>query len=166
MNQTVFLFIVGIVALAVQSSVIGKILPSELKPDLTLIVIAWSTSHVKFTIGICFSFFYGLSVDLMSGSPLGLIGLLYLFTYILFGYTDSYLEVTGAARNYLSVFFASSVIFSTLFLTRALVGDVELGWTQVYWIVMKSFSTATFSWLLFKMLNVIWVGYSKVTGTI
>lgn len=165
MNQVFFIAIAGIILLAVQSSVIADVMPSELRPDLSLILIAWSTSWIKFSVGICFSFFYGLCIDLMSGTPLGLMGLLYLSIFVFLGYIQSYLQVTGVAGNYLSVFCASIIIFSVVSLSRAILGDTDISGRQFYWIVLKSLSTATFSWLVFKFLNITRLEYSKITGT-
>jgi cell shape-determining protein MreD len=166
MNQAFFIAVAGIILLAVQSSVMGDVAPSELRPDLTLILVAWSTGWIRFPVGICFSFSYGLCIDLMSGAPLGLMGILYLSIFVFLGYIESYLQVTGVARNYISVFFASFIIFSAVSLARAFLGDTDIYGYQFYWVVMKSLSTATFSWLVFRLLNLTWKEYSKIVGTV
>lgn len=166
MNQIIFLIALGSIALIIQSSVFFHVLPSEWRPDLTLIILAWLSTNTHFLIGLFFSFFLGLGLDLMSGAQSGLFALLYLMLYIFFGYLDSYFEVTGVARNYVSIFYASCIIFSTLFVSRALAGDIDLSLHNLYWVLVKSLSTATFSWPTLKALNIIWDEYSKVTGAI
>ncbi len=164
MNQVVFLLALGMLSLTAQSSVMFHVLPPEWRPDLTLILLAWSTSHVRFFIGLCFSFVLGLCMDLMSGTPFGLFGLLYILAYIFFAYLDSYFEVAGVTRNYFSIFLASFVIFSALFAYRALYGEINLGWLNLYWVMVKSISVATFSWPTLILMNIIWNEYSKVSG--
>ncbi len=164
MNQILFLVVTGTVAFAIQSSVIFQLVPTELRPDLTLIVLAWSSSHTTFPVGVSFSFILGLCLDIMTGSPLGLSGLIYLLTYIVFGYLDSYFEVTGVARNYISIFLASCMIFTVMLVFRAFTTDVDFALYNVYWIIAKSLSTATFSWFTLKAMNIIWKEYSKVVG--
>lgn len=164
MNQILFLMVTGTVAFAIQSSVIFQLVPPELRPDLTLIVLAWASSHSTFLVGVSFSFVLGLCLDIMTGSPLGLSGLLYLITYIIFGYLDSYFEVTGVARNYISIFLASCIIFTAMLAFRALTTDIDFTLYNVYWIIAKSLSTATFSWVTLKAVNIMWKEYSKVAG--
>lgn len=166
MIDAIFLVVAGIMALSIQSSVVGLIIPAELRPDLALIVVAWSTGRIKFPVGICFSFMLGLCMDVMSGTPTGLLGLLLMITYIFLGYVDSYMEVTGVARNYISIFLASAILFSAIFFSRALAGETDLGWPQFYWIIVKSISTASFSWVVLKFLNFSWNEYSKLVGTV
>ncbi|MGD9819268.1 MAG: rod shape-determining protein MreD [Desulfomonilaceae bacterium] len=165
MTQILFLSITGLIALTVQSSTIFKIIPNEIKPDLALILIAWSTGRIKFSIGVCFSFCYGLCLDMMSGSPLGLIGLLYLLTYVFFGYIDSFLEVTGVGRIYFTIFLACVFIYIALHISRGLLGEMNFGVSQLYWVLITSISTATFSWLIFKLLDRSWSEYSRIVGT-
>ncbi len=164
MNQIFFLIVAGTLAFAIQSSVIFQLAPPEFRPDLSLIVLAWACSNSRFLIGVSFSFISGLCLDVMSGSPLGLMALLYLLTYISFGYLDSYFEVTGVARNYISIFLASCMIFTAMLVFRALATDIEFALYNVYWIIVKSLSTATFSWVTLKAMNIMWKEYSKVVG--
>lgn len=166
MSQFLFLVVWGIVALSLQSSVLLLLIPSALRPDLTITVIAWSSGHIKFSVGIIFSFLLGLCVDLMSGAPLGLSGLLYMVIYVFFGYLDSYLEATGVARNYVAIFFASVIVFSSMIVARTLAAEGNPGMYEIYWVLVKSFSTATFSWLALEALNLVWKEYSKITGAI
>lgn len=166
MNQIIFLIAVGSLAFVIQSSVIFQFAPQEFRPDLTLIVVAWSSNQSSFLVGLAFSFILGLSLDSMSGSPMGLLGLLYPMTYILFGYLDSYFEVTGVALNYISIFLASCMLFTAIIVFRYLATDVGFSGFNVYWIVVKSLSTATFSWVTLKAISIVWKEYSKVVGAI
>ncbi|MBI4963932.1 MAG: rod shape-determining protein MreD [Desulfomonile tiedjei] len=164
MREIVFLFAVGIVALTLQTTSLGFLVPSAYKPDLILALVVWAGLRVTFVPGVGFAFLVGLVMDTLSGSPAGLFALVYCLAFVASGYVDSVVPIDDPVGWAVTVFLASAVAGFLVLMTRWLAGPVEFSAHTFVWILVRSLVTAGAAVAAFLCLDKIWAGYSRIIG--
>ena len=82
MKRFVIIFILGLVFLTLQSSLLPLILPWGLKPDFLVILVTYLGLHETLGRGAFTAYVLGLLQDVFAGQVLGLYGLALLVTFI------------------------------------------------------------------------------------
>ncbi len=159
-----FILLVYIVAVIVQTSSVGFVMPVGYKPDIMLILVVWASLRLTVVAGIAFAFVAGIVVDLLSGSPTGLFALVYCLTFVASSSANSTFEINRPMGRASVVLAATLVSGAAVVLTRWLAGPVSVGIQTLLLILSKSVITALTSFVVFPLLDRSWDGYGKLVG--
>lgn len=164
MTDVLFMLIVGISALVLQTTSLAFLVPVGYKPDIILILVAWSSLRMPFAVTAGFAFFAGILIDLLSGSPMGLFSIIYCVIFLMYGYCQATLQLEGAVAQGLAIFCLTLIAGGVVVLVRLLAGPVGFGWNAALWILMKSLFTGLASTLILPLLDRLRKGYTRLVG--
>ena len=164
MNELIFFLVVGLLSLVFQSSVLGKILPFEYKPDVALLVVIWIGVKGDYFYGILSVFTLGLAMDLLSGSPLGLFPVIYLSAFLFASYVNQSFDVERLGLGWSITIVTCFVSFCMVFLARWLGGQILFESSIIKLIILKTILTSLGLLIVKPVLDGAWKGYSKVIG--
>lgn len=164
MTDTVFLFIVAIVFLVLQTISLAALISGPYKPDLMVSLIVWSGMHTPFSAGICCAFGIGLLVDIFSGGQLGLFAITYTIIFVLTASVHEYLEIDTWPGRFLCVGAAT-------LLSGAIVGGIRMvadpaPWEiqPMIWFIGKALTTSLAALAVFPFLDRGWATYCRLVG--
>ncbi len=164
MKSFIFAFLTGTMVVLLQVTSFGFTVSAQNKPDLFLILVVWSSVRLSFAGGVGFSFFLGIVADMLSGSPIGLFGLIYCLLFTACGYLNATMRVDTRMGRALMVLAGVPATGSMVLLVRWVGGPVEIGWQTVQWFVVKSLVTTAIGLALFPLLDGAWRRYSRLVG--
>ncbi len=165
MKDAVFLVLLTLPFLVIQTTSFGFLADAEYKPDLMLIIVAWASLRIPFLAGVGVAFCGGILMDLFSGCPSGLFSIIYCLVLVLFGYMDSKFQVDTNTAKVTMIFIATLAAGCMVLLMRRAGGPIEFGWHVVQWVIVKSGVTAAASAIILPLLDKLWWGYSRLVGT-
>jgi rod shape-determining protein MreD len=164
LREIIFLSVVGTAGLALQTALIGFIIPGDYKPDLILSLVVWAGLRATYVAGVGFAFVIGLCVDTLSGSPTGFFALIYCLAFVASGYVDSVVPIDDPIGWAVTVFLASVVSGCLVLMMRWFAGPLGFSGYTVMWIAGKSLVTGGFAVALLPCLDKAWAGYSRIVG--
>lgn len=164
MTDILFMLIVGIAALVLQTTSLAFLIPVSYKPDLILILVAWASLRMPFTVAAGFAFFAGILIDLLSGSPMGLFAIIYCAILVMCGYCQATLQMESPVAQGVVICFMTLIAGAVVLLTRWIGGPMGFGWNAVQWILLKSLFTALTSAVVLPLLDRIRKGYTRLVG--
>ena len=165
MKDVLFVLVIGLAAIVLQTTFLSFAVGNDYKPDLILIFIVWASTRIQFLAAVGLAFFGGLVVDLFSGSPSGLFSITYCVMILTIGYMDSKFQVESNSAKAIMVFVSSLAVGCIIMIMRRAAGPVEFVWSVGQWIIFKSGITGLVSLMIFPALDTIWSGYSRLVGT-
>jgi rod shape-determining protein MreD len=165
LKDALFLVLLMLPSLVIQTTSLGFLADAEYKPDLILIIVAWASLRIPFLIGVGVAFCGGILMDLFSGCPSGLFSIVYCLVLLLFGYMDSKFQVGTNTAKVTMIFIATLASGCMVLLMRRAGGPTEFGWHIVQWVIVKSGITAAASAIILPLLDKLWWGYSRLVGT-
>jgi rod shape-determining protein MreD len=164
LRNGLFLVVIGVAALVLQTTSWGFLIPAAYKPDLTLILVIWVSLRMTFGIGAGFAFAVGLAIDMLSGSPTGLFALIYCLIFVTCGFLHSTFRIDVLSGKALTVFGSTLAAGGIVFFVRWLSGSFELGWSVSQWVLLKSVVAALASLAVFPVVDRVWAGFSRLVG--
>ena len=164
MRNVLFLVVIGVTALVLQTTSWGFLIPAAYKPDLALILVIWVSLRMTFGIGAGFAFAVGLAIDMLSGSPTGLFALIYCLLFVTCGFLHSTFRIDVLSGKALTVFGSTLAAGGIVFFVRWLSGSFELGWSVSQWVLLKSVVAALASLAVFPVVDRVWAGFSRLVG--
>ncbi len=165
MREFLFLSLVGVAALLVQTTALAFAVPLEYKPDLMLIAVVWAALNSTFLPGICFSFLGGLLVDMLSGSPTGMFALIYSLIFVTCGYLNEVLSVEGPTAIFMLVLGASVCSGVAVLWARWLNSPTDYSWAAFWWVLGKSLATAATAAAVLPLTRSAGGGYERFGGS-
>jgi rod shape-determining protein MreD len=163
-TDILFMLIVGIATLILQTTSLAFLIPVGYKPDLILVLVAWGSLRMPFTVAAGFAFLAGILIDLLSGSPMGLFAIIYCAIFVMCGYCQATLQLEGPVAQGLVIFCLTLISGAVALLTRWIAGPVEFGWHAAQWIMLKSLFTGFASAILLPLLDRLRKGYIRLVG--
>lgn len=165
MNEVIFMLLIGLISLVLQTTSLGFLLPPDYKPDLFLILVVWASLRLSFVVGILFSFIAGMLIDVMSGSPIGLFSLLYCSIFVFSGYSNETVHLDVPSGRGITVLTAGFFIAIMVLLSRWVEASyLDLTGPVLWWIFLKIVITALAAVPLFSVLDAFWAGFERIVG--
>lgn len=164
MIDVLFVVCAGIVALGMQTTSLAFVISPAYKPDLMLVLVVWAGLRLPFVGGVVCAFVVGVVVDLLSGSPPGLFGLVYSLVFVVCRHLGGIVRLDGFAGRAILVLCAALWAGIAVLLARLFRGPVGFGWHVVAWITTKSIITAVAAVVLFPCIDWAWLAFSRLLG--
>jgi rod shape-determining protein MreD len=164
LRDGLFVLVVGIAALVLQTTSWAFVIPAAYKPDLILILVLWASFRMPFVTGVGFAFAAGAAVDLFSGAPFGLFATFYCILFAACGFLDSTFRIDSLSGKAVTVFGSTLAAGGIVFFVRWLSGPFEWNWSASQWVLLKSLIAAVASLLVFPVIDRVWAGYSRLVG--
>lgn len=164
MTDVLFMLLVGIAALVIQTTSVAFLVPVAYKPDLILILVAWASLRMPFSVGAVFAFAAGILVDLLSGSPMGLFAIIYCLIFLTYGYCHSTLQLEALAAQAVIIFMLTLASGGVVLFMRSIGGPVGFGWKAAQCFLLKSLFTGLAAVLLFPLVDRVRAGYTRLVG--
>lgn len=165
MNEIIFVILIGLLSLVLQTTSLGFLLPPDYKPDLFLILVVWASLRLSFVVGILFSFISGMLIDVMSGSPIGLFSLLYCTIFVVSGYSNESVHMEGPSGRGITVLIAGAFVAVTVLVSRWIEAPyLDFTGPAAWWIFLKILITAIVAVPLFSFLDAFWAGLERIVG--
>ncbi|MCX5909855.1 MAG: rod shape-determining protein MreD [Deltaproteobacteria bacterium] len=145
------------VLVILQSTIISELFPDLIKPDLMLVVVTYWGITCPFLPGSLLTFWGGLLMDSLSGSPFGIFMVIYLGIFFFIRLLGRFLIMGKSFRFRLSLMAVALVLqmFGLSFLPWALgVADHFLLAPSIYFLT-QMVMTCTVFWPLFKLQDKI-----------
>jgi rod shape-determining protein MreD len=163
-TDVIFLALMAVLLLFLQTTSLAYILPAIYKPDLIVTLVVWSGMRIPFTRGIGSAFGIGLVVDLFSGSYTGLFATIYTVVYVAAGYLHEYFRIDTRPGGFLCTFCATLMSGVMVLGMRVVTGPVEWGKQAAIWFTVKALATALASLVVFPFIERSWAGYCRLVG--
>jgi rod shape-determining protein MreD len=163
-REALFLAILGGIILVLQTTSLAFLAPGDCKPDLMLVAVGWAGLRATYSVGVTFAFVAGLAVDVMSGSPLGLFGLIYCLVFCGYAYVHAVFPLDDYVGWATTIFGAALISAVVVLSARWLHGPMGFGWHAAAWVLLKSLSTAVLSLVMFPCMDGLWAGVSRFAG--
>ncbi|MCA1961743.1 MAG: rod shape-determining protein MreD [Desulfomonile sp.] len=164
MIDLIFISLAGMVTLGLQTTSMAFLVSSAYKPDLMLVLIVWAGLRLPFAMGAAFAFVAGVGVDTLSGSPLGLFGLIYALVCVACGYLGGVVRIEGRTGRTILVLVAALWTGVAILLARLLRGPIGFGWHVTGWIIAKALITTGAALVVFPCIDWARLGFSKLMG--
>jgi rod shape-determining protein MreD len=116
-NKSIFVLLIGLVAVFVQGSLIHTFFPGAIIPDLVLVMVVYLSFYDAGVLGAVLSFLLGLEYDFFSDMLIGPRAGSYTVVYALFASLSQRIFVESAFAAFVSVLFSSflnSVVYLVL----------------------------------------------------
>ncbi len=164
MTDILFMLLVGIAALILQTTSLAFLVPAAYKPDVILILVGWASLRMPFSVAAGFAFVAGILVDLLSGSPIGLFAIIYCLVFLSYGYSHATFHLEGLAAQAVLIFILTLASGGVVLFMRFLGGPVGFGWNAAQWFLLKSLFTGLASVLVFPLVDRLRAGYTRLVG--
>lgn len=164
MRAAVFLLVVGLFALVMQTAPSSSKIWFDFKPDFILILVVWAGLRLPAVSGLSFAFVAGLTVGLLSGALPGLFALIYCLLVVACGNLNARVDIDNFLGRAWTIFGATLASAAAVLLARWTEGPVDFGKHALGWILMKSCVTALVSLAVFPLVEWLWAGYSRLVG--
>jgi rod shape-determining protein MreD len=164
LKDVLFISLIGMAALVLQTTSWVFLIPAAYKPDLILILVLWASLRMTFLIGVGFAFAGGVAVDMLSGSPTGLFAIIYCLLFVTCGFLHATVSMDVASGRALAVFGSTLAAGCVVLCLRWQSGPVELSWGLPKWILLKSTIAALASLAIFPAVDSVWARYSRLVG--
>jgi rod shape-determining protein MreD len=158
------MLLIGIAALVIQTTSLAFLIPLAYKPDLILILVAWASLRMSFSVAAVFAFSAGILVDLLSGSPMGLFAIIYCLIFLAYGYCHATLHLESLAAQAVVILFFTLASGALVLFMRLLGGPVEFGWTAASCFLFKSLFTGLAAVLVLPLVDRLRAGYARLVG--
>jgi rod shape-determining protein MreD len=163
-TDVLFMLLVGLAALVIQTTSMAFVIPLAYKPDLILILVAWASLRMSFSVAAFFAFSAGILVDLLSGSPMGLFAIIYCLIILTYGYCHATLQLEGLAAQAVIIFMLTLASGGVVLLMRSLGGPAEFGWKAAQCYLLKSLFTGFSAVVVFPIVDPLRAGYGRLVG--
>ena len=107
MKKTLFMVVLGLFVIFLQTWLFPSLLPFRLKPDLFLIIVVYIGIYAEFHRGAFFSLLYGWFQDVFAGHSMGLYGLVFLIIFFMVRYCASRFNAEARGTFYYLIFFGT-----------------------------------------------------------
>jgi len=108
-KKNLFMILLGLAVIFLQTWLFPNILPFRLKPDLFLIIVVYIGIYAEFHRGAAFSLLFGWFQDVFAGNAMGLFGLVFLIIYFMVRYGAARFNAEALGTFYYLVFFGTLV---------------------------------------------------------
>ena len=165
MTDALFVLMVGMVGLVLQTTSWAFMMPAAYKPDVILILVLRASFKMTFVIGVGFAFCGGRGHRSDSlASPTGLFAIIYCFVFVACGFLDSAFRIDDLSSKAVTVFGATLAAAVIVCFVRWLSGPFEFDWSVFRWVLLKSVIAAATSLLVFPVVDRLWARYSRVVS--
>ncbi|MFH0823488.1 MAG: rod shape-determining protein MreD [Pseudomonadota bacterium] len=160
----VFLTFAAVVVLGAQATSLGFIFPMEYKPDIFMVLVIWAGLTTEFRSGLGLAFLGGLAMDLLSGSPIGLLALIYTASALLCHQVRTGFRTDVPAGKIGIVILAVLASGFVVVLSRRFGGPLGFGWPSAGRIVVRALVSGMVAALLLPVLDRSYRGFGRVVG--
>ncbi len=164
MKEFLFVFFVGVLALGLQVSSVGLLVPAAYKPDLMLATVVWATLRVPFAAGAGYAFVAGFMVSALSGAPTALFSLIYCIVLSLCWYLNVTFQVDRPSGWILLLLVGAWFEGAAILSARLALEPGGPGLLLIGRIVTNSIATAIGGEVLMLAMDRLSTGYSSLLG--
>ncbi|MBM4326620.1 MAG: rod shape-determining protein MreD [Deltaproteobacteria bacterium] len=165
MSDLLFVLGAGFALLILQTTSLGFTISPEYKPDLALILVVWAALRMDLLVGAGFAFMTGMTVDMLSGSHLGLFALMYCAIFLACGRAHTAFQVDSPMGRAIMAVLGCFVAGSAVAALRWVQGPPDFGWNALLWLTAKPLITGAGALLVFPALDRLHSGYSRIAGS-
>lgn len=164
MTTLVFVLVIAVSLLALQTTSFGFLVPSQYKPDLLIAFVVWVTFRLETSPGLCAAFIIGLFVDVLSGSPLGLFAILYSLVLIVCRQLNATFHIDGYVGRGAMVGGSVLVIGIVILISRYITGLSSFSWNSIIWIFGKSAISGIIGILVMAIVDSLYEGLLRMVN--
>ncbi|MEW6114014.1 MAG: rod shape-determining protein MreD [Thermodesulfobacteriota bacterium] len=165
MRDLLFVSVAGFVVLILQTTSLAFTVSPEYKPDLALILVVWAALRLDFLVGAGFAFILGMTVDVLSGSHLGVFALTYCAIFLACAHMHTTFQVDSPLGRVIMALAGCLVAGAGVAVIRWVEGPPGFGWNALLWLTAKPIITGASVLLVFPALERLHSGYLRVAGT-
>ena len=128
MRRFIAYLLIGFVLLFLQTSVLPRILPAALRPDLFIILIVYLSLAETFLRGSFIAWLAGCFKDVFAGSVLGFHGIVLLISFLIIKGTERRLNTESSLLLIILVFFGTVLERTLMAATLLIFADAGPAW--------------------------------------